>query len=740
MKLKDLEEMSLWVCWQTEERGDKETKIPHSALGNGLAKSNDSKTWGTRSQAEEAARRLPKPRGTAGVGIMLTAIPGTTLRLGGVDLDACLDELKITPWALEIIQRFATYTEVSPSQTGVKLFFLYDSAKMEGIKGKTARRKGAGKGGKDPAIEFYVSGRYFAVTDRGVKGFDEFREVSRADLEWLVDKAIPAFKGEKKKEKKKENEDINVETVASAFDIISNDTMSWEDWNNRGMAIFAATKGSDEGFAIFDKWSRKSDRYDEAVTKERWEHFKGSPPDRSTIGSIIFWAREEDRDWVPPHSAAAGAFARGKPKKDEQVGPVLPVQGNYRLALAKLGVQLSYNEFNHRYMVQGPGERPMRHLDDASQDNLYLTIDEKWHFRSNLEFFVRFLKNEARENTFHPVKEYLDELEWDGVPRLDTWLIRIAGVKDSEYTRAISRLFLTAAVRRVRSPGCKFDEMLVLESEQGFDKSSALAALAVKPEWFSDSLPLNADERQVVEMVEGKWILEIAELKGIRQGEIEHLKSFLSRQYDRARKAYDREHSELARQCVFMGTTNSAAYLLDITGNRRFWPFRITRFDIAMLLAERDQLWAEAATAEASGESIRLSPHLYAAAAAEQEERVVDEPWVPVVEKAMNGYAYGKILSADVWDLIGILPGMRTQTHSARLGETMRHMGWERAKLNDGHGTKKWHYAKGTLAERSRRITVARDEHGFPVVEAEEDMQARTEEGPPIDDDIPFPE
>jgi len=185
------------------------------------------------------------------------------------------------------------------------------------------------------------------------------------------------------------------------------------------------------------------------------------------------------------------------------------------------------------------------------------------------------------------------------VPRLNTWLIDWAKAEDTPYTRAVSAKPLLAAVRRVRRPGTKFDEMLVLEAPQGYNRSSALRILAVNDDWFTDDIPLNADSKVVIERLSGKWIAEASELKGMRRGDVEHLKAMLSRQVDRARLAYDRTPTEYPRQSIFIGTTNSATYLRDMTGDRRYWPVAVERFDLEALKANRDQLWAEAAHREA---------------------------------------------------------------------------------------------------------------------------------------------
>jgi predicted P-loop ATPase len=338
---------------------------------------------------------------------------------------------------------------------------------------------------------------------------------------------------------------------------------------------------------------------------------------------------------------------------------------------------------------------------------LWLTVDRQCGFRPSKEFFFDVVIDTARANAFHPVCDYLDALRWDGVARLDQWLMTYAGAEDSEYTRAVGRLVLIAAVRRTREPGVKFDEMMVLEGAQGTDKSTALEVLAVDPDWFSDALPLNADDKKVIETLAGRWIVEAAEMKGMRKGDIEHLKAFLSRRIDRARMSYGRLVTEVPRQCVIIGTTNSERYLRDGTGNRRFWPVRVQRCDLAALRRDRDQLWAEAAQAEAKGESIRLDPALYSAAGDEQEERRIEDPWVGMIDAAL-GDLNGKVTVEDIWLIVNVPEGMRTQEHNARLGDAMRELGWQHTRRRDG-GTRYYVYARGGDGERELWIRVSRD-------------------------------
>jgi predicted P-loop ATPase len=395
-------------------------------------------------------------------------------------------------------------------------------------------------------------------------------------------------------------------------------------------------------------------------------------------------------------------------------------QHNIRLAIRKLGYTLAFDMFADRLLLNG------EHLDDAAITRLFLETERHFGFRPAKDYFWMTTEDAARANAFHPVRDYLDGLKWDGTPRLDRWLIHYAGVKDSVYTRAVGSLVLIAAVRRVRSPGCRFDEMLVLEGGQGTLKSSALAILAVQEEWFSDDLPLGADSKRVIEALAGRWIVEAAELKGMRKSDIEHLKSFLSRRIDRARMAYGRLITEVPRQGIIVGTTNSERYLRDGTGNRRFWPVRTGTINLDDLRADRDLLWAEAACREREGANIRLAPELWDAAGVEQEQRRVEDPFISRLAAVLRDLN-GKLKTEDAWTVVGVPPGQRTQDHNARLGEALRELGWERTKRSFD-GVSQWCYVRGTEDDRKRAIHVFLDDQGDiqarPVVDHQGDVQA----------------
>lgn len=365
---------------------------------------------------------------------------------------------------------------------------------------------------------------------------------------------------------------------------------------------------------------------------------------------------------------------------------------NARIALNRLGVVLRFDEFGNRYLIDGlPGFGPI--LDDAALTRMRHTLEREWRLKYAKDRWFDIATDEARHRTFHPVREFLNSREWDGRARLDAWLCSYGGAADSEYVRAVGAIILIAAVRRVRQPGCKFDEMPVLESDQGTNKSSALAILAINEEWFTDDCPLNADSKVLIEQLTGRWIVEMGELKGMRRGEVESVKAMLSRRVDKARLAYGRMPVEQPRQCVFFGTTNDSAYLRDMTGNRRFWPVKVKRFDLDALRRDRDQLWAEAAAREAQGESIRLPERLWAEAGAQQASREVSDPIYDTLAERLDGWV-GKVRASDIWEAIGLGDtGRRTQDHNVRLSAAMQKLGWRRPKSKlrfDGRPQHAW--------------------------------------------------
>ncbi len=301
----------------------------------------------------------------------------------------------------------------------------------------------------------------------------------------------------------------------------------------------------------------------------------------------------------------------------------------------------------------------------------------------------------ARRQGYHPVRDMLSGLTWDGRPRLGTWLVRYLGATDSDYVRAIGPRFLIGAVARVMHPGCKLDTMLILEGKQGLGKSTAVRVLF--DPWYTDA-DLDPSNKDTSAIIRGHWGVEFGEMHGARRAEVTQLKAFLSRREDRQRDAYGRVPETHPRQSVFVGTTNSSDYLLDQTGGRRFWPVACGRIDLGKLTADREQLWAEAYTLQQAGDAWWLDEAGEVHAAAEQSlRRTADEAEDLVAAWVARGGDFGPVGSADgtpekavsalsqvtgleVWT--GALGGSSVTFRRAdqqRVADIMRAIGWVRA-------------------------------------------------------------
>ena len=261
-----------------------------------------------------------------------------------------------------------------------------------------------------------------------------------------------------------------------------------------------------------------------------------------------------------------------------------------------------FNELSDTIEIKGdvPWQHPSKYWRDADDAQLltYLTYNYGKFTRVNYDVA---LAKVVDDRTFHPIREFLNDLpEWDGTERVDTLLIDYLGAEDNAYTRAVMRKTLCGAVARVMTPGIKFDTMLVLSGPQGIGKSTIISKLC--GEWFNDSLLLSdTKDKTAAEKLQGFWILEIGELAGLKKTEIETLRGFISRQNDVFRASFGRRATPHLRQCIFIGTTNAEhGYLRDTTGNRRFFPVRVSGVSEKkawnITQDEINQIWAETLT------------------------------------------------------------------------------------------------------------------------------------------------
>jgi len=432
------------------------------------------------------------------------------------------------------------------------------------------------------------------------------------------------------------------------------------DWVMLGQALHHQFGASEEGFQIWVEQSKRSAKFEGTSIREmkrKWRGFgrhRGKPV---TMATVRLWAQEaraaslvdEFDDFLDePQVSEFDDLIAAPPASTDDVDDFdaaapLPwrslldltedkaIKGtlhNLRLIVENdprtAGV-MAFNEFTQEVVQRGlPGKQPPRRknqpkpviqLEGSSwmlhdpvngdfwtedKDNAIRAVIEAPKTQGGYGFKVpdRDLRAAidivGRKNCFHPVREYLNDQNWDGVERVERLFIDYLGAPDDAYTRAVARLMMVAAVARVFEPGIKFDFVVILQGLQGKRKSTFISVLAKS--WFAELEGDFDDPKQMVEMMQGAWILEMPELGGFVRADVRHIKAFVSRRSDKVRLAYAKRAQEYHRQCIFIGSTNDDKYLKDDTGNRRFWPIRcnVDGIDTERLEREVDLLWAEA--------------------------------------------------------------------------------------------------------------------------------------------------
>lgn len=296
----------------------------------------------------------------------------------------------------------------------------------------------------------------------------------------------------------------------------------------------------------------------------------------------------------------------------------------------------------------------------------------------------------AKDRPFHPVREYLDSLTWDGTKRIDTWLSLYLGVEHSDYVSAVGTRWMISATARIYKPGAKVDCCLILEGPQGAGKSRALKILG--GDWFADEID-ELGSKDAAMQTRGVWIIEIAELDSMSRSEVGRIKAFMSRTVDHFRPPYGRCVIDAPRQCVFAGSVNHSTYLRDETGGRRFWPVECNSINLEALARDRNQLFAEARQRYNAGAVWWLeSQELNEAATEEQASRYDGDPWDDPIAEWVQGR--DSVTVEQVLTLCIQKPRRDcTQVDQNRVARSLQHLGWKRfrARIDE---QREWRYRR----------------------------------------------
>ena len=610
----ELATLPQWVLWRYQERDGKKVKLPYQLNGR-LAKTNDPATWSTYQGCLEG---LAQP-GDYGLGFVFSDDDPYV----GIDLDACLyPDGSVAWWAKPYLAQFSSYAEVSPSGTGIKII----------IKGKLPERckssitiDAEAIGGKSPGVEVYQRARYFTITGAVWKGRDTIRDDQPALDNLLLgagfiklaslpqaghtNGAHPVGNRSPKSEG---------EWAATYLARLSSHRASgYSDWLAVGCCL--RSLGA-EGLALWDSWSRQSDKYSEGDCSRRWE---GLPSDDAGIAKLGAWANEDDpggkSQWQGKGRGAAAAARNGDDQaaaRNEAVQAATePKYGRFetRLAIALKENGVLANEFARNTLTQKLEYSGQPINDDDLARYQLIAKDAGIRDRAGV---LDALAVWAARNAYNPIQQYLEGLpQWDGqdhIAQLAAYFhcenpdFQYDDDTSEGYFELLLRKWLIGAVQRAY--GICQNPMLVLVGAQGIGKSYLARWLGSDLPAYHTESAIQPDNKDNQILATQKWVWEVAELEGTtRRADVSALKAFLTKAHSDVRLPYARTAIQQPMLASYIGSLNQGDYLTDETGNRRFWNVSITAIDRAysreMLPS---QVWAQAYALWQAGETNAL--------------------------------------------------------------------------------------------------------------------------------------
>lgn len=546
----------------------------------------------------------------------------------------------------------------------------------------------------------------------------------------------------------------------------------YDDYVQVGMALHHQFRGSNEGFERWCEWAKQSEKFDAKNAAVRWRSFKQDSKNPVRMATLIHLANANklandlglDDDFerlpavvdkndladllgdTPSPSPAAQADTNEAIDPDWLQKLHRNEEGELKSTLPNVALIVdndprtrgivAFNEFTQEMVLKNAPRQAKRKRetghDPANLDGRLWQIKDKLNgdnwtdshdaaIRSVIESKTQLkgygikisdrdlrggIDLSAQKRSFHPVKELLQSVTWDGVPRAEMLFINYLGCDDNDYYRQAALMMLVGAISRVFRPGHKFDFVPILEGVQGKGKTTFIEILGLQ--WYSELTGDIGDPKQMVEVMQGSWILELGELSSMNRADVNDLKSFVSRTKDKVRLAWEKRAKEFYRQCIFIGSTNDREYLRDQTGGRRFWPIVCKlagQIDNPKLRLEVMQIWAEALhiyrTMEAEHKGAPLPLFLTNEAAKialdMQESRRVETAEEMLAGKIMAwldtaiGVEFDDLdphapklyrqetCVAQIWDEMMSRDGAIPHTEAMKIGKAMLLIGWDRS-------------------------------------------------------------
>lgn len=437
-----------------------------------------------------------------------------------------------------------------------------------------------------------------------------------------------------------------------------------------------------------------------ALVFARLDELKASADTRRQVKNMFKQFNEADKQLAKEYSKAYAAKNADIPLVFDCQNKPMATIDNFLLILRNDPVfsSIRYNQLSNspEHVVNGKIEK----WSDSDDSRTRHYIEKKYNIR-NREALDDALKILFDEKGYHPIRDIIEAVKWDGKPRISTLFIKWLKCEDTPYTREVTRLVFAGGIHRLYNPGCKFDDVCVLiGTRQGEGKSTFVRWLAIRDDFFTEVTEFEGQKG--IEAIEGAWICEIAELLALTKlKEVEAVKSYITKLVDRYRRPFERRTTDVKRQCIFIGTTNKEQFLTDKTGNRRWYPIKVNSSGYDLYNNEREikadivQAWAEAKFMYDKGELLPYADvSLLKEIKQEQSKAVEDDYRVGLIESYLDGQQEVCILELWVKALHNGEFSEPTKKDSIEIGLIMQGFtNWEKqekAKRFDEFGLQRW--------------------------------------------------